>query len=195
MKSCLAWQITEDISGHRLGANVGAELQLPALPPRLATLVATRVVPPMWEAVSSTALTALHLGVLRTASVQPALAALQRLPMLHSVSLTRTLGVAKHLEALFTGGRMRSLGIVQCDLQQLPESLGVWAAKLTHLDLSNNRLTHFPPCVRGMLQLEVLDLSYNESIHLYLPAPLTTRQAPYRYVLCKRNLTSPPPVH
>ncbi len=160
-------------------------MQLPTLPPRLAALVATTVVPSSWQAASSTALTPLHLGLLAAASVKPALEALQQLPLLHSFSLIRTHGVAEHLEALATGGRIRSLGIVHCGLQQLPESLGVWAARLTHLDLSNNNLTHFPPCVRGMPQLEVLELSYNESIHLLLPP-----SHPYRYVLCKRNLNA-----
>lgn len=162
-------------------------MQLPTLPPRLAALVATTVVPSSWQAASSTALTALHLGLLEAASVKPALEALQQLPLLHSFSLIRTHGVAEHLEALATGGRIRSLGIVHCGLQQLSESLGVWAAKLTHLDLSGNKLTHFPPCVRGMLQLEVLDLSYNESVHLLLPTSLATRQGPYRCVLCESN--------
>ena len=164
-------------------------MQLPTLPPRLSTLIAMTVDPSLWEAACSTALTALHLGFLAAASVQPALAALQQLPLLHSFSLTHTHCVAQHLEGLATGGRLRSLGIVHCGLQQLPESLGVWAARLTHLDLSSNKLTHFPSCVRGMLQLEVLDLSYNESIHLMLPASQIARQ-PYRYVLCKRYLNA-----
>ncbi len=107
----LCWQIVESC-----GANGSSGLKLPALPPRLASLVATGVVPPLWEAVSSTALTALCLGYLAAASVQPVFAALQRLPMLHSFALTYTRDVAVHLEALATGGRIRSLGIVCCGL-------------------------------------------------------------------------------
>lgn len=59
-----------------------------------------------------------------------------------------------------------------CGLQELPESLGVTG--LTHLALSHNNLSHFPPSVCSMLQLEVLELSYNDHLRLSLPPLLAT---------------------
>ncbi len=109
------------------------ELQLPALPPRLQKLFVSAVVLPTWELIVSTALTALHLADLAPAAVQPAFAALQRLPSLHTLALSKTHGIEGHLRFLTIGSQLRSLSIIACGLQELPESLGVWATGLTHL--------------------------------------------------------------
>ena len=71
----------------------GVELQLSTLPPRLEILRATAIVPPLWEAVS---ITALCLKSSAAAAVQPALAAVQHLPILHTFELSNTPGVAGH---------------------------------------------------------------------------------------------------
>lgn len=88
------------------------ELQLPALPPRLQKLFVSAVVLPKWELIVSTALTALHLADLAPAAVQPAFAALQRLPSLHTLALSKTHGIEGHLRFLTIGSQLRSLSII-----------------------------------------------------------------------------------
>ena len=89
------------------------------------------------------------------------------------------------------GIRLRSLTIKLCGLHELPELQGVWATRLTYLDLSRNNLAHFPPSVRSMLQLKVLDLSFNAPLHLQLPdSSRDPLDDPHRYVLCKRMMNS-----
>lgn len=96
---------------------------------------------------------------------------LRRLPSLRLFALAETPGIAQHLSKLAAGSRLRTLIITECQLEHLPQSLGVWAAKLMHLDLSRNKLSYFPLMIRDMLQLQVLDLSYNKHLHLSLPDP------------------------
>ncbi len=95
-----------------------------------------------------------------------------------------------HFGTLAVGSRpLQSLPIVQCGLQELPASLGFWAARLRHLYLSINdllHLLHFLPSVASLLHLQNLDLSYNRPLHVLLPAPLTTPHEPYR---CERLRT------
>ena len=173
------------------GQHLSDGLQLPALPSRLAVLSASAIVPPLWEAVCITALTGLELGGLAAATVQPALAALQHLPSLHSFALTNAPLVGGHLGALAPGIHLRSLTIAKCGLDDLPKLQGSWANGLTYLDLSHNNLAHFPPIVRSMLQLKILDLSYNAPLHLQLPdSSRDPLDDPHRYVLCKRMMNS-----
>ena len=174
-------QITDDDCGRSDLAEI--QLQVPRLPPRLASLWAT-VAPPLWEPRNGTALTGLRLTDLVAAAVQPALAALQHLPSLHSFVLTSTPDVGGHLGAMAPTSCLRSLTIAGCGLHELPELQGAWATGLTYLDLSDNNLAYFPPSVRSMLQLQVLDLSYNAPLHLMLPGPTRNPHEPHRCVLC-----------
>ena len=72
------------------------------------------------------------------------------MPSLHLFALGETPGMAEHLSKLAAGSRLRTLIITQCELEHLPHSLGAWAANLTHLGLSYNKLSHFPLMVRDM---------------------------------------------
>lgn len=159
---CLRWKTTFQSTNVRLQivTEFSDELQLQVLSPHLESLFVSAIVAPFLDQGTCTSLTALRLDSLEAAAVQPALALLQRLPSLHSFALTCTRDVAQHLGGLAAGSRLRSLAIVHCELQQLPESMGIWAAKLTRLDLSRNHLSHFPLLVRDMLQLKVLDLNF-----------------------------------
>ncbi len=62
--------------------------------------------------------------------------------------------------------------------------MGIWAAKLTRLDLSRNHLSHFPLLVRDMLQLKVLDLSFNARLQMSLPGCHLALYEPDRYAPC-----------